>query len=156
MKRIILITILHVSTEFQPNDPNQVRLSTVSVNDIIPYFEITVFFYKGLKLKVSGIKKTIDIRIIWYIKHRSLVGPNNLCKQTSLFGCLSLFWFSMTSAFVLFGHSSLYNDITVNEILKTSIIVKKNQNFLCKYFNEYANHDQITSQKIRQNDYSFS
>lgn len=45
----------------------------------------------------------------------------------------------MTSAFVLFGHSSLYNDITVNEILKTSIIVLKNQNFLCKYFNEYAN-----------------
>lgn len=62
----------------------------------------------------------------------------------------------MTSAFVLSGHNSLYNDITVNEILKTSIIVKKNQNFLCKYFNEYANHDQITSQKIRQNDYSFS
>lgn len=31
----------------------------------------------------------------------------------------------MTSAFVLSGHNSLYNDITVNEILKTSIIVKK-------------------------------
>lgn len=35
----------------------------------------------------------------------------------------------MTSAFVLFGPSSLYNDITVNEILKTSIIVKKIKTF---------------------------
>lgn len=35
----------------------------------------------------------------------------------------------MTSAFVLFGPNSLYNDITVNEILKTSIIVKKLKTF---------------------------